>query len=111
MKHEVKLKGTMPICTSCFIELMKKDCDGYDYSCSQYRCDEDGFCKNCSYEKEIFQAIQTNSVIFERELERTYYEEQTLKIGRKDYSNCNIEYLEIDGIVLVDKTAKAKNTD
>lgn len=108
MKHEVKFKAKMPVCHCAGLELLGKDCDGYDYNCHQYCCEDyfESVCDHCIYDKEIFQVIQTNSVVFERQFPETYDEEQTLKIGRKDYSDCNIEYLEIDGTVLIDKAKK-----
>lgn len=64
----------------------------------------------CDYDNEIFLIKKTDN--FEFDLFPTPYGDvQYLKIGRKDYSECHIEYLEADGIVLIGKTKKEINTD
>lgn len=110
MKHEVKFKGTMPVCCACDIMRVGKECNGYDTECREFMQDDFGVCTHCAHEKSVFKIVQTNNVVFEMKMQGTYYEEKILKIGRNDYSDARIEYLEIDGIVLIDKL-KENNTD
>ena len=102
MKHDVKIKYSVPSCEMGCDDDFTSNCLGCNLNCMFYESVDDGMCKYCVFDTDCFKIVQTTKLEYE-DYGFNYDNERVicLKIGNTDYSNYLIKYLEVDGEILI----------
>ena len=109
--HDVKIKYREPLCEYCGCIHFGCKCDGYTDDCENYKPFDDAVddfsCKNIAYPISSFEIIRAEEMLFEKRTEPPLDFTFTLEIDGRDFSQCIVEYLEVDGKILIDESEDA----
>lgn len=102
--HDVKIIYREPVCNTCGCLHFGEKCNGYKDGCDNYKPADawESFCKNCDYPITSYEIIQAEELSFETRTKPPFDDDDILEIDGRDFTQCYVIYLEVDGKILID---------